>query len=70
MQLSSAVKKMRFLGAAGVTPDDLEIAMLNVKHRENSEFPAWLSRWSPWETVLERLYNSPYQSAMAQLHDE
>lgn len=70
LQLSSAIKKMRFLGAADLTPDDLEIALLTVKHRENSEFTAWLSRWSPWETVLERLYNSPYQSAIAQLQDE
>ncbi|WP_000936809.1 T3SS effector E3 ubiquitin-protein ligase IpaH9.8 [Shigella dysenteriae] len=54
LQLSTAVKEMRFYGVSGVTANDLRTAEAMVRSREENEFTDWFSLWGPWHAVLKR----------------
>ncbi|EFB2837848.1 hypothetical protein FHD46_22075, partial [Escherichia coli] len=54
LELSTAVREMRFYGVSGVTEDDLSSALVRVLSREEREFAEWFARWSPWHAVLKR----------------
>ncbi|WP_375156589.1 T3SS effector E3 ubiquitin-protein ligase IpaH9.8 (plasmid) [Shigella flexneri] len=54
LQLSTAVKEMRFYGVSGVTANDLRTAEAMVRSREENEFKDWFSLWGPWHAVLKR----------------
>ncbi|HBD4798130.1 TPA: T3SS effector E3 ubiquitin-protein ligase IpaH9.8 [Shigella flexneri] len=54
LQLSTAVKEMRFYGVSGVTANDLRTAEATVRSREENEFTDWFSLWGPWHAVLKR----------------
>ncbi|AUT27439.1 NEL-type E3 ubiquitin ligase domain-containing protein [Escherichia marmotae] len=54
LELSTAVREMRFYGVSGVTEDDLSSALARVVSREEREFAEWFARWSPWHAVLKR----------------
>ncbi|MBS9318472.1 E3 ubiquitin--protein ligase [Escherichia coli] len=54
LQLSTAMKEMRFYDVSGVTEYDLRTAEAMVRSREESEFTDWFSLWGPWHAVLKR----------------
>jgi Leucine-rich repeat (LRR) protein len=51
---------MRFFDASYVTDDDLKDAENTVKVLEQSEFARYLSRWTPWQILLERVEPKTY----------
>jgi len=55
LQLNSVAELMRFYGHSGVTQQDLNCALVEIKSKENSEFASWLPGWAPWKSVLQRL---------------
>lgn len=44
LELSTAVREMRFYGVSGVTEDDLRSALARVLSREETEFAEWFAR--------------------------
>ena len=61
---------MRFFEVSHVTQDDLDIAFLQIKHKEETEFLSYLSTdWGPWQTVLHRLTPSAYQTLQETISD-
>ncbi|WP_100244527.1 NEL-type E3 ubiquitin ligase domain-containing protein, partial [Yersinia pestis] len=63
LELSSVNKEMRFFGVSDVTTDDLLSAETRVKTAENQDFPRWLSQWSPWKSVVQRIEPERYAAA-------
>jgi hypothetical protein len=50
---------------------DLITARDEVMRREDQDFPAWLSQWSPWQSVMQRLASAELkQEVEAQLNAE
>ncbi len=64
LELSSVNKEMRFFGVSDVTTDDLLSAETRVKTAENQDFPRWLSQWSPWKSVVQRIEPERYTAAV------
>ncbi|CND78151.1 NEL-type E3 ubiquitin ligase domain-containing protein [Yersinia pseudotuberculosis] len=64
LQLSSVNKEMRFFGVSHVTADDLLSAETRVKTAENQDFSRWLSQWSPWKSVVQRIEPERYAAAV------
>lgn len=64
LQLSSVNKEMRFFGVSHVTADDLLSAETRVKTAENHDFSRWLSQWSPWKSVVQRIEPERYAAAV------
>ncbi|MDL1854469.1 NEL-type E3 ubiquitin ligase domain-containing protein [Yersinia pestis] len=64
LELSSVNKEMRFFGVSDVTTDDLLSAETRVKTAENQDFPRWLSQWSPWKSVVQRIEPERYAAAV------
>jgi len=61
---------MRFFEVSHVTQDDLDTALLQIKHKEEMEFLSYLSTdWGPWQTVLHRLTPSAYQILQETISD-
>uniref|UniRef100_UPI0005B51A45 NEL-type E3 ubiquitin ligase domain-containing protein n=1 Tax=Yersinia wautersii TaxID=1341643 RepID=UPI0005B51A45 len=60
----SVSKEMGFFGASGVKEDDLLSAEKRVKTTENHDFPRWLSQWSPWKSVVQRIEPERYAAAV------
>ncbi|CNK91427.1 NEL-type E3 ubiquitin ligase domain-containing protein [Yersinia pseudotuberculosis] len=63
LELFSVSKEMRFFGVSHVTTDDLLSAEARVKTAENHDFPRWLSQWSPWKSVVQRIEPERYAAA-------
>ncbi|HEY4316133.1 MAG TPA: NEL-type E3 ubiquitin ligase domain-containing protein [Herbaspirillum sp.] len=40
---------------ADLKPADIEAATAEIKERFEKDFPTWLTKWTPWETVMERV---------------
>ncbi|PSH23946.1 hypothetical protein BLA50_18060 [Yersinia pseudotuberculosis] len=64
LELFSVSKEMRFFGVSHVTTDDLLSAEEWVKTAENQDFPRWLSQWSPWKSVVQRIEPERYAAAV------
>ncbi|AJJ60179.1 hypothetical protein DN756_03855 [Yersinia pseudotuberculosis] len=64
LELFSVSKEMRFFGVSHVTEDDLLSAEKRVKTTENHDFPRWLSQWSPWKSVVQRIEPERYAAAV------
>ncbi|MGP9293963.1 NEL-type E3 ubiquitin ligase domain-containing protein [Yersinia pseudotuberculosis] len=64
LELSSVNKEMRFFGVSDVTADDLLSAETRVKTAENQDFSRWLSQWSPWKSVVQRIEPERYAAAV------
>lgn len=64
LELFSVSKEMRFFGVSHVTEDDLLSAEKRVKTTENHDFPRWLSQWSPWKSVVQRIDPESYAAAV------
>ncbi|VEB10242.1 putative antigenic leucine-rich repeat protein [Yersinia pseudotuberculosis] len=64
LELFSVSKEMRFFGASHVTLGDLLSAEEWVKTAENQDFPRWLSQWSPWKSVVQRIEPERYAAAV------
>ncbi|CNM12533.1 NEL-type E3 ubiquitin ligase domain-containing protein [Yersinia pseudotuberculosis] len=64
LELFSVSKEMRFFGVSHVTTDDLLSAEARVKTAENHDFPRWLSQWSPWKSVGQRIEPERYAAAV------
>ncbi|EIR06873.1 NEL-type E3 ubiquitin ligase domain-containing protein [Yersinia pestis] len=64
LELSSVNKEMRFFGVSDVTTDDLLSAETRVKTAENQDFSRWLSQWSPWKSVVQRIEPERYAAAV------
>lgn len=64
LELFSVSKEMRFFGVSHVTEDDLLSAEKRVKTTENHDFPRWLSQWSPWKSVVQRIDPERYAAAV------
>ncbi|MGP3591896.1 NEL-type E3 ubiquitin ligase domain-containing protein [Vagococcus sp. WN89Y] len=56
LQLSSVAELMRFCDHSGVTQQDINYALAEVRNKENGEFAGWLPGWAPWKSALQRLY--------------
>lgn len=54
LELTSAGEFMRFGEVSGVTPEDLNLALVQVRDRESKEFVGWLAQWAPLKTVMQR----------------
>ncbi len=64
LQLFSVSKKMYFFDVSHVTTGDLQSAETRVKATENHDFPRWLSQWSPWKSVVQRIEPERYAAAV------
>ncbi|SUB28354.1 putative antigenic leucine-rich repeat protein [Yersinia pseudotuberculosis] len=64
LELFSVSKEMGFFGASDVKEDDLLSAEKRVKTAENHDFPRWLSQWSPWKSVVQRIEPERYAAAV------
>ncbi|EDX32532.1 T3SS effector E3 ubiquitin-protein ligase IpaH9.8 [Shigella dysenteriae] len=69
LQLSTAVKEMRFYGVSGVTANDLRTAEAMVRSREENEFTDWFSLWGPWHAVLKRTEADRWAQAEEQKYE-
>ncbi|MDS1470613.1 T3SS effector E3 ubiquitin-protein ligase IpaH1.4, partial [Escherichia coli] len=69
LQLSTAVKEMRFYGVSGVTANDLRTAEAMVRSREENEFMDWFSLWGPWHAVLKRTEADRWAQAEEQKYE-
>ncbi len=69
LQLSTAVKEMRFYGVSGVTANDLRTAEATVRSREENEFTDWFSLWGPWHAVLKRTEADRWAQAEEQKYE-
>ncbi|VDG96215.1 T3SS effector E3 ubiquitin-protein ligase IpaH9.8 [Shigella dysenteriae] len=69
LQLSTAVKEMRFYGVSGVTANDLRTAEAMVRSREENEFKDWFSLWGPWHAVLKRTEADRWAQAEEQKYE-
>ncbi|WP_151090846.1 T3SS effector E3 ubiquitin-protein ligase IpaH9.8 [Shigella flexneri] len=69
LQLSTAVKEMRFYGVSGVTANDLRTAEAMVRSREENEFTEWFSLWGPWHAVLKRTEADRWAQAEEQKYE-
>ena len=58
---------MRFFTCSQLDAADLRATEQKVKRAENAEFPAFLTAWKPWQTVLARIDPSGYE-AMEDAH--
>ncbi|MBQ0955561.1 hypothetical protein GPZ85_0006760 [Serratia symbiotica] len=54
LRLTSAGERMRYGDVSGVTQEDLDRALVQVREREKRAFPTWLAQWTPWKTALYR----------------
>ncbi|QLH61890.1 hypothetical protein SYMBAF_01620 [Serratia symbiotica] len=54
LRLTSAGERMRYGDVSGVTQEDLDRALVQVREREKRAFPTWLAQWAPWKTALYR----------------
>ncbi|BFI52436.1 NEL-type E3 ubiquitin ligase domain-containing protein [Yersinia pseudotuberculosis] len=68
LQLFSVSKKMYFFDVSHVTTGDLQSAETRVKATENQDFPRWLSQWSPWKSVGQRIEPERYAAAVEKQH--
>ncbi|CNL44800.1 IpaH family type III secretion system E3 ubiquitin--protein ligase [Yersinia pseudotuberculosis] len=68
LQLFSVSKKMYFFDVSHVTTGDLQSAETRVKATENQDFPRWLSQWSPWKSVVQRIEPERYAAAVEKQH--
>ncbi|HAW3708027.1 TPA: E3 ubiquitin--protein ligase [Escherichia coli] len=69
LQLSTAVREMRFYGVSGVTENDLSRAVELVSSRESAEFTDWFARWEPWHAVLKRTEAERWAQAREKRYD-
>lgn len=69
LQLSTAVKEMRFYGVSGVTENDLRTAEAMVRSREENEFTDWFALWGPWHAVLKRTEADRWAQAEEQKYE-
>ncbi|MEJ0004776.1 MAG: NEL-type E3 ubiquitin ligase domain-containing protein [Pararobbsia sp.] len=69
LKLGSPLRGMRFFDVSDVSYTDLGHALSDVRTRENSEFPAWLSSWTPWERLIERHDKARYDLAQEALYE-
>ena len=69
LQLSTAVKEMRFYGVSGVTANDLRTAEAMVRSREDNEFTDWFALWGPWHAVLKRTEADRWAQAEEQKYE-
>ncbi|EFK6622611.1 T3SS effector E3 ubiquitin-protein ligase IpaH9.8 (plasmid) [Escherichia coli] len=69
LQLSTAVKEMRFYGVSGVTANDLRTAEATVRSCEENEFTDWFSLWGPWHAVLKRTEADRWAQAEEQKYE-
>ncbi|WP_349422899.1 NEL-type E3 ubiquitin ligase domain-containing protein [Serratia symbiotica] len=54
LKLTSAGERMRYGDVSGVTQEDLDRILAQVREREKRAFPTWLAQWAPWKTALYR----------------
>ncbi|NIH12264.1 MAG: hypothetical protein G5702_08790 [Serratia symbiotica] len=54
LRLTSAGERMRYCDVSGVTQEDLDRALVQVRGWEKWAFPTWLAQWTPWKTALYR----------------
>ncbi|QLH61886.1 hypothetical protein SYMBAF_01585 [Serratia symbiotica] len=54
LRLTSAGERMRYGDVSGVTQEDLDRILVQVREREKRAFPTWLAQWTPWKTALYR----------------
>ncbi len=64
LELSSVNKEMRFFDISDVTQGDLMNAETRVRTAENHDFSRWLSQWSPWKSVVQRIEPERYAAAV------
>nr|WP_096968596.1 NEL-type E3 ubiquitin ligase domain-containing protein [Escherichia coli] len=69
LQLSTAVREMRFYGVSGVTENDLSRAVGLISSREAAEFTDWFARWEPWHAVLKRTEAERWAQAQEKRYD-
>lgn len=55
LQLKTVAELMRFNTCAGLAPEDVNRALVEVRSKENAQFASWLPKWAPWKCVLRRL---------------
>ena len=68
LQLRLPVRNMRFFSTDYISEEDLDAVRCEVVVRENEEFAAWLSMWSPWESVLQRQNAAGYEKMQKNLY--
>lgn len=69
LELNTVAEKMRFFDVSSVSRDDLKAAEIQVKTAENDEFPRWLSQWTPWQKVIERIAPAAWDDAWDQRYN-